>query len=133
MRVGVRVRVGDGVGVIVGRGVQVSEGVHVGGGGLVGVRVQLGMGVRVAVCVADSAAMNVLLRAVSVAEVASMSGSMVAVREGVTEAVSEGGKVPLGVLEADCVAVWLGDGIPVGEEASASVDNTAGSAVGENS
>lgn len=82
----------------VGRGVGVSDGVQVGGGGLVGVRVHVGMGVRVAVGVADSAAINVLLRAVCVAKVALIVG----VSEG---AVAEGVEVEVNVSEADCVKV----------------------------
>jgi hypothetical protein len=99
--VGVDVLVEVDEGVTVGRGVCVRDGVQVGGGGLVGVRVQVGMGVRVDVGVTDSAAMNVLLSAVRVAEVALIVG----VCEGAGEAVAEGAAVEVGVAEADCVEV----------------------------
>lgn len=79
-----------------------SEAVHVGGGGSVGVRVQVGMGVRVGVQVADRAAMNVLLRSVRAMEVASaLSG--VGVSDGVTGTVAE--EVKVTVAEAGRVDV----------------------------
>lgn len=106
----------------VGRGVGVSEAVQVGGGGLVGVSVQFGMGVRDAVGVADSAAMNVALRAVIVAWVA-RSGSRVAVCEGVD--------VEVDVIRSAVVGVRLGREVTVGEEALSGVIVAVGTDVRE--
>ena len=89
---------------------------------MVGVRVQVGMGVRVAVGVEDSAAMKVLLRAVRVACVASRL-SRVGVCEGVEVEV-----------EVDCAAlveVRLGSAVPVGEKTWAGVLVWVGTDVSE--
>ena len=76
-----------------------------------GVRVQVGMGVREGKGVAESAAMNVLLRSVWMAEVVSVLPSIVGVREGVEEAVAEGVKVCEG--GAVTVSVEVPDSVEV--------------------
>ncbi|HEX5839242.1 MAG TPA: hypothetical protein VFY26_15505 [Anaerolineales bacterium] len=133
VRLGVRVCVGVTVEVSVGRGVGVKDGVQVGGGGWVGVFVQVGMGVRDAVGVEERKAINVLRRSVWIADVASRLVSVVALGDGVIEAVGDGPDVELAVTERIRVSVKIcgagSDGVRV--VPGVCVDREVGLAVGE--
>jgi hypothetical protein len=100
---------------------------------LVGVFVQVGIGVRDAVGVEERKAINVLRRSVWIAEVASRLVSVVAVKEGVMEAVGDELEVESAVAESICVAVNTREAIGVGVSVGMGVcvDNEVGLAVGK--